>query len=251
MTEKPKKSFEQYEKHLHRVSNCSTTFELGYVQTSHIEFKVHPCAYCCGSYFCKTCANSKRKKLLKRLRNIKSNTNLRFLTLTLSDKYFSPTTSINKISEFFNTFCKLLRYRGYKFDYFKIIEMTKNNISHIHVLIDCYIPQPLISALWRQITKSYITKILFIHNTKQVFQYVSKYITKTINQFSNLLFFFYSKRRYSASKNFFLKTEILEKFKMTGIKFYNIDDFENILHKFFSSFIQYNFIKFTYFTKLN
>lgn len=247
MIEKAKRSYEQYERHLNRVKSCSTTFELGYVQKSYTEFHVHPCAYSCNSYFCEHCAQKKRKMLLRKLRAIKNANNLRFLTLTLSASDYDPTTSISKISEFFNTLCKLLRYRKYKFQYFKIIEMTKNNISHLHILIDTYIPAPLISSLWKQITGSYIIKILQVKDKKQVFTYISKYITKTLTSYSNLLFYFYNKRRYSYSKFFFDVIPKLEKFFMTGIRFFDVSLFESIFMDYFSHFLQFKYIKFSFY----
>lgn len=181
-----------------RADNCSTSFISSILKSDElIKIKIHPLL--CNSPYCDNCNNIKRIKLYNKLKLFSKNRQLRFLTLTykFNDNY---ETILNKYSKDFNKFITYVRRLNYKFNYFKIIEFTKNKIIHFHLLIDSYIPQNLISNLWLQITSdSFIVFITRLLDNKQLINYCLKYITKSFNNNQDL-FTAFKIRRFSFSR---------------------------------------------------
>jgi len=181
-----------------KAEYCSTSYLTSVNETSDlIQIKVHPLL--CHSPYCETCNNIKRIKLYNKLKQFANNRQLRFLTLTY--KYDNNCENIlEKYSKDFNKFITYIRRLNYKFNYFKIIEFTKKQTIHFHLLIDSYIPQQLISNLWFQITSdSFIVFITRLMNNKQLINYCLKYISKSFNNNQDL-FVVYKIRRYSFSR---------------------------------------------------
>ena len=181
-----------------RANNCSTSFLSSYSETADIvQIKIHPLL--CNSPYCENCNNIKRIKLYNKLLKFSKNRQLRFLTLTYKyDNNYK--TILNKYSKDFNKFITYIRRLNYKFNYFKIIEFTKNKIIHFHLLIDSYIPQNLISELWHSITSdSFIVFITRLLNNKQLINYCLKYISKSFNHNQDI-FTAFKIRRYSFSR---------------------------------------------------
>jgi len=199
-----------------RALNCSTSFLSSYYETPDlVQIKIHPLL--CNSPYCETCNNIKRIKLYNKLLQFSKNRQLRFLTLTY--KYDDNYKNIlDKYSKDFNKFITYIRRLNYKFNYFKIIEFTKNKIIHFHLLIDSYVPQQLLSNLWFQITSdSFIVFITRLLNNKQLINYCLKYITKSFNNNQDL-FTAFKIRRFSFSRFTFDFNKCIElvvnKFKM-------------------------------------
>jgi hypothetical protein len=227
-----KRNIQQLQKHLIRCNSCKNTISFCYRQPTINKIEVIKTFFHCNSYFCETCANRKRRLLEKKFKNLKFNGRLRFLTLTLSTNQYTPEQALERISGFCNDFCHRLRDRKYKFQFFKIIELTKNNQAHLHILINCFIPKDIVTKIWKDITGSYITDIRAIPNKQKAVDYLLKYMTKAINSTANYLFFLLRKRRYSYSQNFFLDTAESEKFIKSFIHFHDDVLFFELLNKF-------------------
>jgi len=227
-----KRTTEQLQHHLRRCNSCKNTISFCFRQPAINNLEVIKTFFHCNSYFCETCALRKKRKLQKRLKRLKINGRLRFLTLTLSTVDFTPEQALNNISSFFNDFCHRLRDRGYKFQFFKIIELSKKDQAHLHVLINCFIPRITVLMLWKSITGSYIVDIRAVNSHEKAVEYLTKYMTKSISAISNYLFFIMRKRRFSCSQNFF--SEILKelKFSKSFIHFFDEKIFLELLNKF-------------------
>lgn len=227
-----KRTTEHLQRHLLRTNNCKNTATFCFKQPSINKLEVVKTFFHCSSYFCDTCAKRKQRKLQNRLKNLKINGRLRFLTLTLSTNDYTPEESLSKISEMFNDFCHRLRHLGYKFQFFKIIELTKHHQAHLHILINCFLPRVTVLMLWKSITGSYMVDIREVKSHKKAVEYLTKYMTKTVSAMSNYLFFIMRKRRYSCSQNFFSEVLKIEKFIRSFVYFYDDKDFSILLNKF-------------------
>lgn len=239
------RTMEQLGKHLYRCNSCKSTASFCYRFNSLNNVDILRTFFHCHSYFCETCAKKKKNKLYQKFKRIKFNGNLRFITLTLSTKDYSPEKSLDVISKYFNLFVKHLRYKGFKFQYFKIIEFTKNGIAHVHALVNCYIDYYLIKDIWKHISGNDIVFIQLVKNKQIAINYLFKYMQKAISSSSNYLFYLMNKRRYSYSQSFFNKADIVLPFIQSRVHFFDDHDLSHCISKFFSlKFSNYKLLKF-------
>lgn len=244
-----KRSFEDLQRHVERCSNCQNTASFVYRFKSRNVVEILRSFWYCGSYMCDKCAYKKKIQLRRALSRLKFKDTCRFLTLTLSTKDYSPEESICKISEFFNLWVKFMRYRGFKFQYFKIIEFTKKDVAHLHILVNAFLPGLVVQQCWKQITGSYIYKIKKPENKEHTINYLLKYITKANNDFAQIFFYLYQKRRYSYSQNFF-ETAKEEQAFVQSMYYHNREcEFEASVLKFFN--LKYDTFKLLEFVYLN
>ena len=185
----------------------------------------------CKSYSCPICGRKKVYDLIERLNHVDLK-GYRFFTLTLKNEYSQENTEKNlcRISECFTKLLKKLRKKPEfkKMEYFKVLEVGKDGMVHIHGIWNKYIEKEMLSKFWYEITgDSFLVKPERIKSKNDAVRYLFKYLTKNIqddavdlydNDFFGLnltntakLFYQNGKRRYSASRNFFSKTE-----KLTG-----------------------------------
>lgn len=180
----------------------------------------------CKSYSCPICGKHKVLTLLERLQQIDLS-KYRFFTLTLRSEGILTDTekNIKRISNCFNNLNKKLRKKPEykKLEYFRVIEVGKGGMVHIHGIWNKYIPVKLLSKLWLTVTKdSYRVDVRRIKSTNDVFNYIYKYLTKNQNvkesktenlnleQFESFtfenteqLFYENGKRRWCSSRGFF------------------------------------------------
>lgn len=191
------KVLESYEK----SKSCGTSFVSSVNDSDkyNVKVKIHPIL--CHSVFCLQCQKIKRAKLWYKLLKFAKKKQLRMMTLTyLNDDSNTPLDIINNYSHDFNLFMLKLNRRGYKFNYFKVIEFTKRQAIHFHLIVDTYIPQTLISQLWRDVTgHSWLTWISYPEKHNKIINYSLKYVIKSYNG-SQELFAAFNIRRYSFSK---------------------------------------------------
>jgi hypothetical protein len=111
----------------------------------------------------------------------------RFLTLTIN-----PTVGANAderlqlLSHAWRTCVKRLRrqYGERNIEYLAIVEATKRGEPHLHILLRApYIPQSLISSIMGELIDSPIVDIRRIKGSRQIIQYVAKYVTKSPHHF--------------------------------------------------------------------
>lgn len=146
--------------------------------------------------------------LLNRTKIYTKGKSIRFLTLTYSTKLYSVEEVIERQKKDFNKFINHLRKNYDKnFTYLKIIEFTKKNYIHFHILLDIFIPIQLIQSIWKKLTGSYIAFITKVNSHRHAINYVMKYLSKTFHHEANKLYFIYKLRRFSFSKNAFEKHE--------------------------------------------
>lgn len=185
-----------------------------------VHYKITPAK--CKSYSCPICGKKKVLDLMKRLKGIDLK-HYRFFTLTLKNKYNFDNTveNLNNVSKYFNELNKRLRKRKeFKgLEYFRVTEIGKDGMIHIHGIWNKYVPSAFLSEMWHDITKeSFITKVERIKNKADAVNYLYKYLSKDVvsknrNTDPNFfvidktnsagLFYETGKRRYQTSRKFF------------------------------------------------
>ncbi len=244
-----KRTESQLMKHISRCDFCRSTFSYSSKISNHNEISIIRFPICCKTYFCEYCSVSKKIKLRKKLNQITFNNRMRFLTLTLSTNDFSPEEALTKISYFFNRLCKELRRRGFKFQFFKIIELTKRHQAHIHALISCYIDVNIIRSIWKSLTGSYQVFIKAMLDKPMMIQYLIKYLTKSVNNYANYLFYLLSKRRYSFSQFLFQKVETLKEFIFSNKFFFSlVEIIPYVKNLYLDKFFDTNYFKIHFIT---
>lgn len=198
------KSLTQLANHRQRTSLCRTTFAGFYNLT---EKAVLICPVCCNSYFCDYCSKRKRNCLVWRIKNWSRNRHLFFYTVTLWTKHYTSRQSAEKINLHFSKLIQFFRRKyGRDFQFFKVLEFTKQGISHLHFLSDVDVPQGVLSRAWRTYSKSFIVKRKDLFNPHLLHIYLTKYLSKQGEDNSTSEFYFlYQKRRFSFSRNFTVK----------------------------------------------
>ena len=135
----------------------------------------------CRQWKCPICGQRNAFRLRKRI--IQGNTDdlKYFLTLTLRKNNDSIKYNVMKISEMFAILKKRMRRLEPNFKYFKVIEFTKQNMPHYHILMNVYISKAKIKEMWREITyDSYIVDIQKLRQKN--YNYILKYLLKTADK---------------------------------------------------------------------
>jgi hypothetical protein len=102
----------------------------------------------------------------------------KLLTLTLDPAKLRGKESTKYINEVFADFrVYLRRHLGYAPDYIRILEYQKNGNAHLHVLLNCYLPQNWVSEAWSAVGGGRIVDIKHV-DIHRVSRYLSKYLTK-------------------------------------------------------------------------
>ena len=108
----------------------------------------------------------------------------KLLTLTLDPAKLQGKESTKYINEVFADFRIYLKRRlGYAPDYIRILEYQKNGNAHLHVLLNCYLPQNWVSEAWSAVGGGRIVDIKHV-DIHRVSRYLSKYLTKQMLMFA-------------------------------------------------------------------
>lgn len=133
----------------------------------------------CRRWNCPTCARRQKRRFLKSLSETSVDA---LLTLTCDPKRFrDPTQAFRLMSHQIPNLMKRLRrhFPLAAIDYLVVWEETRRGWPHAHVLMrGPYLPQRLISRLWRELAFSPIVDIRRVHQRREVAAYVGKYLSK-------------------------------------------------------------------------
>lgn len=176
----------------------------------------------CKSYSCPVCGKKKVHDLMDKMKGLNLS-KYRFFTLTLKNNYSLADSekNIQRVNDCFNKLNNALRkkekYKG--LEYFKVIEIGKDGMVHIHGIWNKYVPVVELSAMWKTVTKdSWVVNVKRIQSKGDAVRYLFKYLTKNIARskqnyslsFFNLkandsaaIFYEQGKRRFTSSRNFF------------------------------------------------
>lgn len=138
----------------------------------------------CRSWGCEYCAPMRKRRLMAQAA---SGVPTRFLTLTINPTVgANPDERLQLLSHAWRTCVKRLRrqYGERNIEYLAIVEATKRGEPHLHILLRApYIPQSLISSIMGELIDSPIVDIRRIKGSRQIIQYVAKYVTKSPHHF--------------------------------------------------------------------
>lgn len=182
---------------------CSRLAAKGPIEVGGKKYVGYARLYCKG-WSCPYCGPRKAAELRKQITKRAIEFDLsRFLTLTLDPKVeISPDIAhIKYIREVWRKFRVYLKRKfGERVSFISVLELQKNGMPHLHVLVDRYIRQAWISEKWERLGGG---KIVFIEKAEDLSKmgwYLSKYLTKDL-----ILSAPTSVRRYSCSQNIKLR----------------------------------------------
>lgn len=149
----------------------------------------------CKRWGCRHCGERKVTHFGWRCEDAKPN---RLVTLTVSNSLWDdPRKAYDGTKGKVTQLAIRLRRKFGEFEYFKVLEVTKNGWPHYHLIVRSeYIPQTVISKLWRELTGAHIVDVRKIRKSRDVYFYVVKYLSKQ-------KYIPWTTRRVSWSKNFF------------------------------------------------
>lgn len=155
----------------------------------------------CGKSNCPDCADRKRKKLLRRVRQIKWKKQLYLWTITTDPSTIDPAEARSTINKRWHIVHRSIYRLCPKFHYFKIVELTKSGLPHIHFITDCYIDWKLLQPL---LIKAKFGKVLHFKPVPADAgnRYVCKYILKCV--YNTALPFALPSRLWGASRGLFV-----------------------------------------------
>lgn len=118
------------------------------------------------------------KKLYFKVRQLNTNKKFSFATLTYSSSKFSQQEIAVRVKHDLDLFFKRLNYRKSKPQYFYILELTKQNIIHIHLIFDRYVDKKKIFMSWFKVTGCTSINIKSL-SYQNAIQYCIKYLSKS------------------------------------------------------------------------
>lgn len=155
----------------------------------------------CKSWRCERCARKKAARLAARIANCEAT---KLLTLTMRPiPGASQVEHLDQLNSRFRDLMKRLRRAHPKsvIKYVKVVELHKSGIPHLHVAMQApYIPQAVISRVWRSLIGAPIVDIRRIKKSAGAAKYLAKYLTKSDDQIAG-------RRRWSASPAFLPELE--------------------------------------------
>jgi hypothetical protein len=124
------------------------------------------------------------------------------ITLTIDPKlWVTPRDAYDGTRRKLSDFAKAIRKIRGRFEYLRVLEVTKKGWPHYHFLAKCdYIPQATISKVWAELTGAVIVDVRRVEQKTNVFRYVLKYLCKQA-------YVPWTNRRVSWSKDFFIKPD--------------------------------------------
>lgn len=154
-----------------------------------------------------------RKKYYKKIENklnhqLAQHDNYTFLTLTYNTSLYSRDRAFSLLKYHIREFFRLLRKKYPGIQYFWVIELTRQNYPHIHIMLDRFAFWKVISAIWKRITGNLIINIKKIPGSGAA-RYMAKYVSKQSKHQARQFCIIFKKidRLYGYSGSFFTATQ--------------------------------------------
>ena len=135
----------------------------------------------CKCWNCSYCGPKKAGRYRNAIREVAEAHKLcRFLTLTLDPRLMDQAEPVSYINKAFAKWRIYLKRRlGVLVVYIRILEFQKNGNPHFHILVDRFIPQPLIQSTWQAAGGGRMVFIKYV-DIHRISRYLSKYLTKEL-----------------------------------------------------------------------
>lgn len=149
----------------------------------------------CKQWSCRTCAESKIRRLAYRTRDAAPN---RLLTLTTDPALWeNPRACYDGTRRQIPELIKRLRNRFGAIEYLRVTELTRKGWPHYHLLVRSgFLPQKVVKSEWASLTGASIVDLRQVKQSFNAYNYLVKYLAKlhTIP---------WTDRHLSYSRNFF------------------------------------------------
>lgn len=133
----------------------------------------------CGTYSCPVCRIKKNRKFYKLISKHCPKKDFHMLTLTLIANNEPLAKNWRELNKMWDILLKRLKRKYGKVKYFRVMEITKNGMPHIHALINCFMPKWLLKIIWKKISRgSYICHFEKVRDSCA--GYILKYFYKAI-----------------------------------------------------------------------
>lgn len=156
----------------------------------------------CKKQTCSYCNFIRSRGVADRIMSYNNFSSLRFFTLTSLNVNSDFSSTICQLEKSFRKLYKILKKTYPNLAYFKVFEVGKNGMVHLHGLWNIYIDVKELSALWADISGAYRVWLNKVRSPRNVQKYLTKYLTKTLTQFSQICVDLkINKRAFSFSNN--------------------------------------------------
>jgi hypothetical protein len=156
-------------------------------------------ALTCKRWGCRVCGEKKMAHYGWKVAKAAPN---KLITLTTNPNVWeNPRAAYDGTRRKVTEFATKVRRFAKPFEYFKVLEVTKNGWPHYHLIARSpYLPQRKLSAIWNHLTNAPIVDVRAIKKSGEVYQYVVKYLGKQ-------KYIPWTERRCSWSRGFFEKDD--------------------------------------------
>jgi len=140
----------------------------------------------CKQWICLFCGPDMKKKLQRNLLPIAAAKKLdRLITLTKSFKGVTQDQAVGEIKKYWvkfrNQLQRFLKMKSKKrTSYFACIELFKSGYPHIHLLVDTYVPQNILSMYWRKASSGGKVHVKQLDSPSKAVYYVTKHLDSLI-----------------------------------------------------------------------
>ena len=187
----------------------------------------------CNAWKCPICSLRKKSKLYHAIKEATQKEKFFFLTCTIRENSKSLSENWKFINKSWNTLLNRLKRIQPNLKYFRVTELQKNGMPHIHAIINVWLPPGWSHSIWHQIThNSFKCEFEFIKIS--VASYIFKYFSKSIEDILIIRDETGKKTKiFNCSRNFLkLCTKIA---KWTLLCF---SEFENIIDEFALKYLE-------------
>lgn len=173
-------------KRLSRFRDCGNASWVFASRTEPGKYKV--CCDSCRDRWCRSCQRDRSRIIATNLRKRLEGSKIKLVTLTLRHRDQPLRSQIDRLLDCFRTLRRKPLWAAAVLGGVAFVEVTWNAATrrwhpHLHILCTgSYLPQPLLSGLWSQITGgSFICDVRAVTDLDKVAAYVVKYASKPMN----------------------------------------------------------------------
>lgn len=181
-------------------ANCSR-YTITYAQPGRELSNVCTYRLPCKSWYCPRCAPRNLKRIRHRLREWTVGRRWRFVTLTTASVGQDIGESLRAIVRSWHTLSRRITRAFGKFAYCRVVQFHHNGLPHLHLIVDCFIPQKWLSTQWNELHGSPIVDIRSC-KPRQAVNYITRYMFRSLasEELLNIYHHLTHTRRYATSR---------------------------------------------------
>lgn len=153
----------------------------------------------CGKSSCPHCRDLRRKKLIRRLHLADWPDTVFMWTVTTDPKILTAEDALKTFNKRWHIVHRSLQRISPGMKYFRVIELTKSGLPHMHIIIDRFVPWHRFQSILQANKFGSVLHFARIPQ-KVLFGYVTKYLSKTLGEIPDLPYKLF--RIWSASIGF-------------------------------------------------